>query len=279
MKLHAGVLIGALTLACVANRRVATGNNDKPPARTGAPTKARPAPTGVAMETVYQDLPDEDWKRAAELVVVAWRESLTKMAVARVVARAWRSPDGQTVPYMIRVEGTKADGSPSFNATGVVLGDKILNAGGAAAATSVLAAAGFPGKPISLGHLFDILFLTRSVEASWLSTPSIVGWNPGAGPSIASLVPEAKPAIDYGNQQATLHLYRAISTSPSGQPPGTPGGPPAPGGPPGMPRPPGGGSGFTLPEIERLDIVFDAKARFTQTVLRKNTSKVWQPVP
>jgi hypothetical protein len=35
-----------------------------------------------------------------------------------------------------------------------------------------------------------------------------------------------------------------------------------------------------MPELERLDVTFDAKARFTTAILRQNPTKTaWQVVP
>lgn len=59
------------------------------------------------------------------------------------------------------------------------------------------------------------------------------------------------------------------------------------GGPPAMPssapspRSAGGsgGAGFTMPAIERLDVVFDAKAAFTTSLLHQSADKSrWEPV-
>jgi hypothetical protein len=279
-------LLGILAIGCSAS----TGNHDPASAPVaGAATKPPvAAQTGVAMEAIYQDLPDDRWRHAAEVAFAHLQRTLTETGSVRIVVRPWTSPEGATLPYLLRVEATKADGSLSFHAVPVVLDDKVVNGGGATAATGVLAAAGFPGTHVSLGHLLDVLFLTRAVDAGWLQPPSAMGWNflslPGAG------VPE----LDYADGGAVLHLHRA-ATGPTHAAPGRGGGPPAmpSGGPPAMPsggpphltsNPPSpwsaGNSGFTMLTIERLDVVFDAGAGFTTRLLRQSPDKSrWEPVP
>jgi hypothetical protein len=150
----------------------------------------------------------------------------------------------------------------------------------------VLAAAGFPGTHVSLGHLLDVLFLTRSVDAGWLQPPSVSGWSslslPGAG----------VPVLDYIAGGAVLHLYRAATgpVHPAPAPPRMPseGPPPMPsGGRPSFmtgnpPSPHGGGgppAGFTMPTLERLDVAFDARAGFTTSLLRQSADRSrWEPV-
>src|SRR5262249_17980292 len=138
----------ALAAAC----GTPTSNALAPPG-PGPTTKARTAPAGAAMEVTYQDLPDDRWRHAAEVAFASWNAFLTRRAPARVVVRAWRDPDGGLVPYLVRGELLKADGSPDYALIAAVLGDRLFTSRGPAAATEFLAAIGFPAHRISLGHL------------------------------------------------------------------------------------------------------------------------------
>jgi hypothetical protein len=210
------------------------------------------------MDIKYQNLPDDKWKQAAEVVVDASRDILAKSDSARVVVQPYASPDGATVPYLVLLEATTADGTPSFRGTGAVLGGKLANRGGAAAATGFLAAAGFPAKHLSLGHLLEVLALTGAVDASWFAPPSSIGWEGVARPLVMT---DLVRSLEYTKTGAVLHLYRGVRPGPGG------GAAPS-------------GGGFTPPEIERLDVTFDAKAAFTTAVLRQNAARTaWQPVP
>lgn len=248
------------------------------------------------MDVTYQDLADPRWRHAADVALAAWNESLTRAMAARVVLRPWRSPDGASVPYLIRCEATQADGSPAFRLTAAVLGDQLVNARGAAVATAFLAAAGFPAQRISLGHLLDILYLTSAVAAGWFQPPSVAGWDRAIEPD---RMIQMGPSLDYTATGAVLHLYRGVaheiaapaappggSRAGSGGPPpgsgppiGPPGGPPPGSGPP--IGPPGGppAGGWSPPDVERLDVTFDARAAFTTMLLRRNPERTsWHAV-
>jgi len=246
----AAALLAWSAIACSG----ATGSGDSKPAPDPATTTQAPAaaPSKAAMEISYHDLPDERWRHAAEVAATAWREPLIATLSARVVLQPFRSPDGAIVPYLVRVEATRADGSPGFRATAAVLGDRLANAGGAAAATAWLAAAGFPASHISLGHLLELIYVTGAIDVAWFAPPSAIGWDGVARPLIGS---DLARSLDYTPAGAVLHLYRGL---PSGG---------------------GGGGGFTPPSYERLDATFTGQAAFTTTVLRQNAGKTaWQVV-
>lgn len=250
----------ALGLAC----STTNGHSDSKPvpgSGSGSTSTSKPpaaASTKATMDIKYQNLVDDKWKQAAEVVVDASRDVLATTKSARVVVQPYASPDGAIVPYLLIIEATATDGTPTFRGTGAVLGGKLANRGGASAATGFLAAAGFPAKHISLGHLLEVLSLTGAVDASWFAPPSAVGWE---GITRPLLMTELVRSLEYTGAGAVLHLYRGVR-------PGAGTGAPASGG------------GFTPPEIERLDVTFDAKAAFTTTVLRQNAARTaWQPVP
>ena len=193
----------------------------------------------------------------SRFMVTAWHGPLTEEMSAKVVVRPWKSPDGASVPYLLFVETFKADGSPGFRSTVAVWGEKLANGGGAAAATGFLAAAGFPAKHISLGHLLEVLYVTGAIDLSWFSPPSAVGWDGVTRPFIGT---ELVRAVDYTKTGAVLHLYRGVGSGPGNG--ASPSGP-----------------GYTMPEVERLDVTFNDKAAFTTAVLRQNAAKTaWTPV-
>ena len=249
MSRPSAALLALAALACGG----AIGRGDPGPAPGTAPTsKSAPAaPSKAAMELIYQDLPDARWKHAAEVAAAAWRDPLTRTMSARVVLRPFASPDGAIVPYLVRVEATRADGSPGFRATAAVLGDRLANGGGAAAATGWLAAAGFPATHLSLGHLLELLHVTGAIDATWFAPPSAIGWDAVGKPLVGS---ELARSLDYTGTGAVLHLYRAIKAG-------------------------GAGGGYTPPGHERLDVTFTDKAAFTTAVLRQNAARTaWEVV-
>jgi hypothetical protein len=253
----ATMLLALIAIAC----RSTNGHNEpKPASDSGATHKPPPAatPTKAAMEITYRDLPDDSWKRAAELVVTAWHGPLTEEMSAKVVVRPWKSPDGASVPYLLFIETFKADGSPGYRTAVAVWNGKLVNGGGATATTGFLAAAGFPAKQVSLGHLLELLYITGAIDLSWFSPPSAIGWDGVTRPFYGT---DLARALDYTKTGAVLHLYRGVGTGPAST------APPA-------------GRGVTMPELERLDVTFDAKARFTTAILRQNPTKTaWQVVP
>lgn len=255
MRSAAPALLALLVLAC----GTTNGHSEpKPAPRTGPTSRPPAAPPKATMDIKYQSLPDDKWQQAAEVVVDASRDILAKSASARVVVSPYASPDGAIVPYLLLIEATTADGTPSFRGTGAVLDGKLANRGGAAAATKFLAAAGFPMRQISLGHLLEVLSVTGAVDATWFVPPSAVGWDVIGKPLPMT---ELVRSLEYTKTGAVLHLYRGVRPAPGS-------GAPAPGG------------GFTPPEMERLDVTFDDKAVFTTTVLRQNAARTaWQPVP
>ena len=239
-----------LALACCS----ANGHSDPKPVSDPDPHKSPPTATPkAAMDISYRDLPDDKWKHAAEIAIAAVRDVLVETKSARVVVRPYASPDGAIVPYLLYVEAADAGGAPVYRSSAAVWQDKLVAGGGAAAATGMLAVAGFPAKHISLGHLLEVLFHTRAVDLGWFRPPIAAGWDGITQPMMGT---DLVRSLEYTQGGAVLHLY----------------------------RPQQGGSGpsaggVTLPEFERLDVTFDAKAAFTQVVLRQNASKTaWQPV-
>jgi hypothetical protein len=252
MRTSTTALLASLALACSSNN----GHGEPKPAPAPDTTHKLP-PTKAAMEITYRDLPDDKWKHAAERVIAASRDLLAKTGSAHVVVRPYASPDGAILPYLLFVESTGADGAPVFRGSAAVWGDKLANGGGAATTTAVLAAAGFPAKQVSLGHLLELCYITGALDLSWFRPPSAAGWDGVARPLLGT---DLTPAVEYTRTGAVLHLYRAVGSGP------------------GSPPPPGGG-GVTLPEAERLDVTFDAKAGFTTAVLRQNPARTaWQVV-
>jgi hypothetical protein len=237
-----------IALACCS----ANGRGDPKPAPDPVTHDSPPTATKAAMDISYRDLPDDKWKHAAEVVIAGFRDVLAQTRSTRVVVRPYASPDGAIVPYLLFVDGADAAGSPAFRGSAAVWNDKLVGGGGAATATAVLAAAGFPAKHLSLGHLLEVLHLTRAVDPSWFFPPSSVGWDGITRPMLGT---DLVRSVEYTQSGAVLHLYRGLQTGGAS------------------------GGGVTLPEFERLDVTFDAKAAFTTTILRQNAAKTaWQPV-
>jgi hypothetical protein len=185
------------------------------------------------------------------VVVAPSRELLAKTTSAHVVVRPYASPDGAIVPYLLFVEATSTDGTPAFRGSAAVWNGKLVNGGGATATTGFLAAAGFPATQVSLGHLLELLYLTGAIDLSWFGPPSAVGWDGVTRPFIGT---DLARSLDYSKTSAVLHLYRGVGAG-------------------------SGGGGFTPPELERLDVTFDAKAGFTTAILRQNPARTaWQVV-
>lgn len=251
-RVASSALLALIAGACSANGR----SDPRPTSGSAATQQPSAAATRVTMDIKYQDLPDDRWRHAAEIVVAAWRESLAQDGVTQVVVRPWKSPAGELVPYLLLVEATQPDGSPGSRTAAAVWNDKLANGGGAAAATGFLAAAGFPATHVSLGHLLELFYLTGALDLSWFRPPSSVGWEGVARPFLGT---DLTPALDYTKAGAVLHLYRGVGVGS--------GGGHAPSG------------GFTAPEAERLDVTFDAKAHFTTAVLRRDPATgTWHPV-
>jgi hypothetical protein len=203
------------------------------------------------MEITYRDVPDDKWKRAAEVVAAACREVLAKANATRAVVGPFKSPDGAVLPYLMLLESTSADGEPAFRSTAVVLGDKLATGGGPAAVAAVLAAAGFPAKQVTLGHMLELLYLTGAIDLAWFSPTSAIGWDGVGRPLIGS---DLARSLEYTKTGAVLHLYRAVASSASG-------------------------GAFTPPTFERLDATFTDKATFTTAVLRQNATRTaWEAV-
>jgi len=235
-------LVTAIAIACSG-----TNGSGDPGATRKAPPAATPA--RPAMEITYRDVPDEKWRRAAEIVIAACRDVLAQAGATRAVVGAFKSPDGQVMPYLMLVESTTADGAPAFRSTAVVLGDKLATGGGPAAVTAVLSAAGFPAKHVTLGHLLELLYLTGAVDLVWFSPPSAIGWDGVGRPLIGS---ELGRSLEYTQAGAVLHLYRGAAAS---------------------------SGGFTPPTYERLDVTFTDKATYTTAVLRQNANRTaWEVV-
>jgi hypothetical protein len=239
----------ALAVIAIACSR-ANGTTDPGAAPGAAKRPPAAAPTRAAMDITYRDLPDDKWKRAAELVVAACRDALAQAQATRAVVGPFKSPDGAALPYLVLVESTAADGAPAFRTTAVVLGDKLATGGGPAAVTGVLAAAGFPAAHVTLGHMLELLYLTGAIDLTWFSPTSASGWDGVARPLIGSSLARS---LEYTGGGAVLHLYRGAAAGASG--------------------------GFTAPTYERLDVTFTDKATFTTAVLRQNAAKTaWEVV-
>jgi hypothetical protein len=84
----------------------------------------------MTMDIKYQDLPDDSWNRAADVVAEASRKLLAEAGSAHAVVRAYASPDGAIAPYLLFVEATAADGTPTFRGTAAVWSGKLITAGG-----------------------------------------------------------------------------------------------------------------------------------------------------
>jgi hypothetical protein len=239
-------LFTAIALACSG----AHGSGDPAPNATRKPPPAA-TPARPAMEITYRDVPDDKWKRAAETVVAACRDVLARAKATRAVVGPFKSPDGAVLPYLMLLESTTADGAAAFRSTAVVLGDKLATGGGPAAVTAVLAAAGFPAKQVTLGHMLELLYLTGAIDLLWFSPTSAIGWDGVGRPLIGS---DLARALEYTKGGAVLRLYRGVAASSSG-------------------------GAFTPPTYERLDVTFTDKATFTTAVLRQNATKTaWEPV-
>jgi hypothetical protein len=239
-------LFTAIAIACGG----ANGSGDPAP---NATRKAPPAatPARPAMEITYRDVPDDKWKRAAETVVAACRDVLAEAKATRAVVGPFKSPDGAMLPYLMLLESTTADGTAAFRSTAVVLGDKLATGGGPAAVTAVLAAAGFPAKHVTLGHMLELLYLTGAIDLVWFSPTSAIGWDGVGRPLLGS---DLARSLEYTKAGAVLHLYRGVASSSSG-------------------------GAFTPPTYERLDVTFTDKATFTTAVLRQNPTKTaWEVV-
>lgn len=233
------------------------------------PTATIQATRGANMDIVYRDLADPGWRHAAQTAIADLNSRMAQWGVARVVIFPWRSEDGAVVPYMFRLEPYRADGSPAFFTTVLLVGDKVVNGGGAPAASGFLASAGFPVKRISLGHVLDALYLANAIDPSWIEAPSmgLDGWGKVGRPSPTTGL---APALEYTADGAVLHLFR-VQVAQSAPSPGP--------SIPGMPPIGGGGGGYTAPVPERLDVTFDRHARFTSTVLHRDPGTgAWHPV-
>jgi hypothetical protein len=252
-------LIALAAMAC----STSTGHGDPNPKPADPPPTAAPPPAGKpTMDVTYQDLPDDKWRHAAEIVAAASRDLLAQAGSARAVIHPYASPDGAIVPYLLFVEATAAAGAPTFRGSAAVWGDKLANRGGAAVLTGMLAAAGFPARHVALGHLLELFAITGAVDLSWFSPPSAAGWDGVARPFFGT---DLVPAVEYGKAGAVVHLYRGVGSAP------------------GSAAPPAG-PGFEAPAVERLDVAFDARAGLTTTTLRPSHAKtagatVWQVVP
>ena len=239
-------LFTAIAIAC------SGPNGSGDPGAPGATRKTPPAatPARPAMEITYRDVPDDKWRRAAEIVIAACRDVLAQAKATRAVVGPFKSPDGQVLPYLMIVESTTADGAPAFRSTAVVLGDKLATGGGPAAVTAVLSAAGFPARHVTLGHMLELLYLTGAVDLVWFSPTSAIGWDGVGRPLIGS---DLARSLEYTSAGAVLHLYRGLGRS--------------------------SGGGLTPPIYERLDVTFTDKATYTTAVLRQNASKTaWEVV-
>lgn len=220
-----------------------------------APTTKKPppaaAPARAAMEIIYRDVPDDKWKHAAELVVAACRDALTQAQATRAAVGPFKSPDGAILPYLLVVESTTSDGSPAFRTTAVVLGDKLATGGGPVAVTGTLAAAGFPARHVTLGHMLELLYLTGAIDLTWFSPTSAAGWDRVGRPLIGT---DLARSLEYTKAGAVLHLYRGVSSGAAS-------------------------GGVTPPTHERLDVTFTDKATYTTAVLRQNAGKTaWEVV-
>lgn len=201
------------------------------------------AATGGNMEITNADMPDDAWTRAAGVAVDTWREALTKLAAAKVTVSPLRTPEGGTLPYLFRIEATKAGGEPAFRGVALISDGALINNKGAAAATTYLASLGFPKKQLELGLLVEVVYITKALDISWLRPGSIHGFEQLTQKQ--GLTQQVPATVEYDAKGALLTLYRdGASTG-------------------------GGGGGYTPPPVERLEVRFAADATFTTKAARQ----------
>jgi hypothetical protein len=249
---HLGALVPLMiaALACSSGRASPQGHDD---ARTARPAPSAPsgsdaaAPTGAQMQITY-DVPDDAWRKAGETVMATWRDALAARSAAATV-KPLRSPDGATVPFLLVVTTTKADGAADFTGAALVWNGALQNKRGKDAAVAFLAGSGFPKSPMSLGHLVQALFVTDAIPQGWVRPPVPAGWQ--VLTEKVALIDELPAQLDYGKGGATLSLFRSGASVGGGQSP---------------------------PPTERLQVHFAKDASMTFDAARRiSGSKTWQP--
>jgi hypothetical protein len=144
----------------------------------GAPGSAAPVATRAQpIELFPEDMPDASWNDAAKAAGQAWQESFAKINITKVTMTPVRSPDGFTVKYLMRARAYDARGVTAFDGVAVIHDGKLVNGGGAGAASRFFASIKYPTIQIPLGHLLEILDATRAVEPGWIRSPTKFGWD------------------------------------------------------------------------------------------------------
>jgi hypothetical protein len=200
-----GPALLTIAVACSSGRASPQSHED---ARTARPAPSvttggdAASPTGAQMQITY-DVPDEAWRKAGETVMAAWREALAARSAAATV-RPLRSPDGATVPFLLVVTTTKADGAADFTGAALVWDGALQNKRGKGAAVAFLAGSGFPKTPMPLGHLVQALFVTDAIPQGWVRPPVPAGWQ--VLTEKLALIDELPARLEYAKGGATRSL-------------------------------------------------------------------------
>jgi len=199
------------------------------------------------MQITY-DVPDDAWRKAGETVMAKWRDVLAARSAAATV-QPLRSPDGATVPFLLVVTTTKADGAADFTGAALVWDGALQNKRGKDAAVAFLASSGFPKTQMPLGHLVQALFVTDAIPQGWVRPPVPAGWQ--VLTEKLALIDELPARLEYAKGGATLSLYRSGASV---------------------------GGGHTPPPTERLQVHFGKDASMTFDAARRvSGTKTWQP--
>jgi hypothetical protein len=191
---------------------------------------------------VTDDLPDDSWRKAAQVAAGNWFESFAKIGVKSAKVTPVRSPGGAAVPYLLQAEATGPDGKQVFHGIALVHGNLMINGGGKPRVTAYFKELGFPKTRIHVGHLVEILYISGGINASWLKPPSAAGWEQFDKPQPP--MNHVTATLEYGTDIAVLVLYRLAAK----------------------------GSG-----LERLEVTFAADGSYTQQAARQTTETAWEP--
>jgi hypothetical protein len=157
--------------------------------------------SGSSFALRRENMPDDSWNEAALVVGKHWHESFTQLGVQRASIQPFAAPDRSLVPFMFRIQADK-DGKPVFRSTALLWNNQLLNTAAPARVSAFLASLGFPGKQIHVGHLVEILHITKTIDASWLRPPSTHGWDL-----------DKAATLTYADGKATLTLVRANNSA------------------------------------------------------------------
>lgn len=189
------------------------------------------------------------WDRAADVVLDASRDWFEQTGVKRVVISPLRSPSGETVPHLLLVETYGPDGALLGRGRSLVVEGELTRGGGPQALAAYLSAQGFPKHRIDRGLLVELVDIFEVVRAEWLILPHAHGWE--AMDQADNLIQQRPVELEYGDDNATLRLYRA------GQ----------------------GHGGPEPPPKERLTVRFDRHAKPTLTTeTQQEDGAPWQPL-